>query len=98
MKHLYNDLRHYGKIIADKEHETTEGMFIRFTTYLYNDTYYVVTMVDGNVFMIAEKEDVRELISNDWTRKKILWIQKNKIWKYFKRIEKKYWQIKPSMI
>ena len=74
MKHLYNDLRHYGKIIADKEHETTEGMFIRFTTYLYNDTYYVVTMVDGDVFMIAEKDDVRELISNDWTRKKILWI------------------------
>ena len=74
MKHLYNDLRHYGKIIADKEHETTEGMFIRFTTYLYNDTYYVVTMVDGDVFMIAEKDDIRELISNDWTRKKILWI------------------------
>jgi hypothetical protein len=65
MKHLYNDLRHYGKIIADKNHETTEGHFIRFTTYLYNDTYYVVTMVDGDVFMIAEKEDVRELISND---------------------------------
>lgn len=74
MKHLYNDLRHYGKIIADKEHETTEGLFIRFTTYLYNDTYYVVTMVDGDVFMIAEKEDVRELIINVWTRKKILWI------------------------
>ena len=62
MKQLYNDLRHYGRIIADKNHETTEGMFIRFTTYNYNDTYYVVTMVDGNVFMIAEKDDVRELI------------------------------------
>ena len=64
MKHLYNNLRHYGKIVADKEHETTEGMFIRFTTYLYNDTYYVVTMVDGDVFMIAEKDDIRELIEN----------------------------------
>lgn len=62
MKHLYNELRHYGKIIADKEHETTEGLFIRFTAYLYNDRYYVVTMVDGIVFMIAEKDDVRELI------------------------------------
>ena len=59
---LYNTLRHYGKIIADKNHETTEGHFIRFTTYLFEDKYYVVTMFDGDVFMIAEKEDVRELI------------------------------------
>jgi hypothetical protein len=31
-------------------------------------------MVDGDVFMIAEKEDVRELISNDWIWKNVLWI------------------------
>lgn len=62
MKIMYNELKHYGEIIADKNHETTEGHFIRFTTYLFEDRYYVVTMFDGNVFMVAEKEDVRELI------------------------------------
>ena len=64
MEIAYNELRHYGRIIADKEHETTEGMFIRFTTYEFEDVYYVVTMVDGDVFMIAEKDDIRELIEN----------------------------------
>ena len=62
MKVMYDELRHYGRIIADKNHETTEGHFIRFTTYEFEDMYYVVTMVDGNVFMVAEKEDIRELI------------------------------------
>ena len=65
MEIIYNELKHYGKIIADKNHETTEGHFIRFTTYLFEDRYYVVTMFDGDVFMVTEKEDVRELISND---------------------------------
>ena len=32
MKIMYDELRHYGEIIADKNHETTEGHFIRFTT------------------------------------------------------------------
>lgn len=64
MEIAYNELRHYGRIIADKEHETTEGMFIRFTTYEFEDVYYVVTMIDGDVFMIAEKDDIRELIEN----------------------------------
>lgn len=62
MEKLYNELRHYGKILADKNHETTEGHFIRFTTYEYNDVYYIVTMFDGVVFTIAEKNDIRELI------------------------------------
>ena len=65
MEIIYNELKHYGKIIADKNHETTEGHFIRFTTYLFEDRYYVVTMFDGDLVMVAEKEDVRELISND---------------------------------
>ena len=65
MQVMYNELRHYGEIIADKEHETTEGHFIRFITYKFEDVYYVVTMFDGDVFMIAEKDDVRELISNE---------------------------------
>ena len=62
MKVMYDELRHYGRMIADKEHETTEGHFIRFTTYKFKDAYYVATMFDGNVFMVAEKEDIRELI------------------------------------
>lgn len=62
MRSTYNILRHYGEIIADKNHETIEGNFIRFTTYKYNNKYYVVTMVNGTIFMIAEKENIRELI------------------------------------
>ena len=62
MKIMYDELRRYGEIIADKNHETTEGHFIRFTTYLFEDRYYVVTMFDGDVFMVAEKEDIKELI------------------------------------
>lgn len=62
MQVMYDELRRYANIIADKEHETTEGMFIRFTTYEFEGMYYVVTKIDGNVFMIAEKEDIRELI------------------------------------
>lgn len=65
MKMMYDELRRYGKILADKNHETTEGTFIRFTTYEFEGMYYVVTMVDGAVFMVAEKEDIRELIEND---------------------------------
>lgn len=59
---MYNELKHYGKIIADKNHETTEGHFIRFTTYLFEDRYYVVTMFDGVVLMVVEKEDIKELV------------------------------------
>ena len=62
MQVMYDELIRYAKIIAYKEHETTEGMFIRFTTYEFEGMYYVVTKIDGNVFMIAEKEDIRELI------------------------------------
>jgi len=59
---LYNTLKHYGEIIADKNHETTEGHFIRFTTYLFEDRYYVVTMFNGDVMMVVEKADIKELI------------------------------------
>lgn len=62
MKIMYDELRHYGNIIADKSHETTDGHFIRFITYEFEDKYYVVTMFDGDVFMVAEKEDIRGLI------------------------------------
>lgn len=62
---MYNELRRYGDIIADKNHETTEGHFIRFTTYKFEDRYYIVTMFDGIVLMVAEKEDIRELIKEE---------------------------------
>lgn len=55
MKQLFNNLRHYGEIIADKEHETTEGHFIRFTTYKLIDKIYVVTMCDGEPIVIGER-------------------------------------------
>lgn len=62
MEIMYNELKHYGRIIADKNHETTEGHFIRFTTYVFEGVYYVVTMFDGTVVTVAEKNDIKELI------------------------------------
>lgn len=62
MEMMYNELKHYGRIIADKNHETTEGHFIRFTTYVFEGMYYVVTMFDGTVVTVAEKNDIKELI------------------------------------
>ena len=55
---MYNELRRYGNIIADKNHETTEGHFIRFTTYEFEDMYYIVVMFDGDVMMVVEDEDM----------------------------------------
>ena len=54
MKELFNDLRAYGEIIADKEHETTEGYFIRFTTYSLDGERYVVTMCNGEAIVIGK--------------------------------------------
>ena len=62
MEMMYSELRHYGNIIADKNHETTEGHFIRFTTYEFEGVYYVVIMFDGVLVAVNEKEDVKELI------------------------------------
>lgn len=62
MKEQYDILRHYGKILGDKNHETVDGHFIRFTTYEYQGRYYVATITDGVVMMIAEKDDIREVI------------------------------------
>lgn len=62
MNEMYNTLKHYGTIIADKNHETTEGNFIRFTTYKHNDNYYLVTMFDGNVIAISETNDIHKLV------------------------------------
>lgn len=58
MQIMYDELRRYGNIIADKNHETTEGHFIRFTTYEFEDRYYIVVMFDGDVMMVVEDEDM----------------------------------------
>ena len=55
---MYDELRRYGNIIADKNHETTEGHFIRFTTYEFEDMYYTVVMFDGDVMMVVGDEDM----------------------------------------
>ena len=55
---MYDELRRYGNIIADKNHETIEGHFIRFTTYEFEDMYYTVVMFDGDVMMVVEDEDM----------------------------------------
>ena len=60
---LKNITKTFGtKVIANKNHETTEGHFIRFTTYVFEGRYYVVTMFNGTVMTIAEKDDIREMI------------------------------------
>lgn len=56
MEIMYNELKHYGRILADKNHETTEGHFIRFTAYVFKGKYYVVTMFNGTVFFNSRKE------------------------------------------
>ena len=58
MQTMYDELRRYGNIIADKNHETTEGHFIRFITYEFEDMYYIVVMFDGDVMMVVEDEDM----------------------------------------
>ena len=61
---MYDELRRYGNIISDKNHETTEGHFIRFTTYEFEDSYYVVIMFDGDVMIVVEDEEMRKLIED----------------------------------
>ena len=51
-----NLLRTYGESVADKEHETTEGNFIRFTTYKMDGAYYTLVMCNGDVILVGELE------------------------------------------
>ena len=55
MKELFHDLRAYGEIIADKEHTTNDGHFIRFTTYRLDEEEYTVTMYDGDAIVIGKR-------------------------------------------
>ena len=56
MQTMYDELRRYGNIIADKNHGTTEGHFIRFITYEFENKYYIVTMFDGDVMTVVEDD------------------------------------------
>ena len=58
---LYKELVRYGSMVSDKEHETTDGHYIRFSVFNYKDTLYITTMYDGTVVQIAEKDAVKEL-------------------------------------
>jgi len=58
----YDTLKHYGEIIADKEHKTVEGNFIRFTTFKYNKFYFIVTKFNGDVMAISETNNVHNLV------------------------------------
>ena len=49
----YKDLLHYGRIMSDKEHITTEGINIRFTTWEYGPGRYVTVKCDGEVVVIG---------------------------------------------
>ena len=62
MAETYKILVRYGKIIADKQHETTEGNFIRFTTFEYQGFYYIAVICNGAVMAIAEKDDMYEAV------------------------------------
>ena len=72
MQTMYDELRRYGNIIADKDHETTEGHFIRFITYEFEDSYYIVTMFDGDVMTVVEddymvtKEEIDQIVGNEY--------------------------------
>ena len=57
MREIAKILQRYGTVVADKEHETTKGHFIRFVTYKYEDNLYVVTMFDGEPVLTTLKED-----------------------------------------
>ena len=55
MDYLHKMLTKYGKIIEDKEYKTTEGNYIRFTTFEYAETRHIVVMCDGAIISIAEQ-------------------------------------------
>ena len=62
LRKQYNELKNYGKILADKNHETAEGHHIRFTVYVYEDRKYLAILFDGYVASITEKTDADHLL------------------------------------
>jgi hypothetical protein len=53
----YENLLHYGKILADKNHETKEGSFIRITRWEYSGQIYTSVKLNGDIIAIAEERE-----------------------------------------
>ena len=53
----YENLLHYGKILADKNHETKEGSFIRITKWNYQGQIYNSVKMNGDIIAIAEERE-----------------------------------------
>lgn len=53
----YENLLHYGKILADKNHETKEGSFIRITRWEYSEQIYTSVKLNGDLIAIAEERE-----------------------------------------
>ena len=49
-------LRTYGEIITDEDYTTTNGHFVRITTYKLNEKKFVLVMRDGQVVTVGEAE------------------------------------------
>lgn len=56
MANMVDALRTYGEIIADEDYETTNGHFVRITTYKLNGEKFVLVMRDGQVITVGEAE------------------------------------------
>lgn len=54
MANVAETLRTYGEIIADEDYETTDGHFVRITTYRINGEDFVLVMRDGEVVTVGE--------------------------------------------
>jgi hypothetical protein len=46
----------YGEIIADEDYETTNGHFVRITTFQMNGEKFVLVRRDGEVITVGEAE------------------------------------------
>ena len=54
----YNILRHYGRMVASRDHKTVDGHIITFKTYWHEGIYYVVSMFDGQIISVGEREEM----------------------------------------
>lgn len=52
------DLVRYGQILADKNHETKEGSFIRITKWEYEGQVYNSVKMNGDLIAIMEESEV----------------------------------------
>lgn len=57
MANVAETLRTYGEIIADEDYETTDGHFVRITTYQMNGEKFVLVMRDGEVITVGDVQE-----------------------------------------